>query len=393
MIQNSNVTRVYNGLMNFYTRDSGNVLMQLKHEGHAGVDKFKSDANKNAKELFHGQGISMEEVNVAIERLAENLFGYSVLTSAIRDKDISDIKVHDWNKIVLKKKGKKFLSNLKFDSPEEYKRFIESVTTRNKVNISNVNAIRRFTDDDTDGDSILRFTLVTPFLTTNENYELIIRKVPKNFPELEDLSKEDPGMLTPKMSEYLINAFKKGSILVCGANSSGKTTILNALKEKIPTNKSVLVLQQAEELSTKNHPDMIFLHSVEGNGESDSRYDLKDLSIAGLTMDIDYFIIGETKGAEAAYVLNASYTGHTCATTIHAYSSQSALDKLVDYAKYTSDYSKAELLAMLSNFKTVVFMKDYKVEEISEVLGFNEDRMKLDYDKVFSRTEGIDKIN
>ena len=390
-MSNSSVERIYKGLMNFYTRDSGDLLMRLKKEGHTGVEKFKIDALKSARELFSADDIS--DINIAVSKLTENLFGYSVLTSAIKDKTVSDIKVHDWNKIVIKRKGKKFLSDISFNSPEEYKRFIESVTTRNKVNISNVNAIRRFTDNDTDGDSILRFTLVTPYLTTNENYELIIRKVPKNFPELEDLSEDDPGMLSPQIANYLKERLRNGSMLICGANSSGKTTILNALKEKIPADKSVLVLQQAEELTTKNHPDMIFLHSVEGNGESDTRYDLKDLSIAGLTMDIDYFIIGETKGAEAAYLLNASYTGHICATTIHAYSSQSALDKLVDYAKYTSDYSKKELMAMLSNFKTVIFMKDYKVEEISEVNGFNEEISKMDYTKVFSRSEGINAID
>ena len=391
MSNNNSVERIYKGLMNFYTRDSGDLLMRLKKEGHEGVEKFKTDALKSARELFSADDIS--DINIAVSKLTENLFGYSVLTSAIKDKTVSDIKVHDWNKIVIKRKGKKFLSDISFNSPEEYKRFIESVTTRNKVNISNVNAIRRFTDNDTDGDSILRFTLVTPYLTTNENYELIIRKVPKNFPELEDLSEDDPGMLSPQIANYLKERLRSGSMLICGANSSGKTTILNALKEKIPADKSVLVLQQAEELTTKNHPDMIFLHSVEGNGESDTRYDLKDLSIAGLTMDIDYFIIGETKGAEAAYLLNASYTGHICATTIHAYSSQSALDKLVDYAKYTSDYSKKELMAMLSNFKTVIFMKDYKVEEISEVNGFNEEISKMDYTKVFSRSEGINDID
>ena len=324
MSNNNSVERIYKGLMNFYTRDSGDLLMRLKKEGHEGVEKFKTDALKSARELFSADDIS--DINIAVSKLTENLFGYSVLTSAIKDKTVSDIKVHDWNKIVIKRKGKKFLSDISFNSPEEYKRFIESVTTRNKVNISNVNAIRRFTDNDTDGDSILRFTLVTPYLTTNENYELIIRKVPKNFPELEDLSEDDPGMLSPQIANYLKERLRSGSMLICGANSSGKTTILNALKEKIPADKSVLVLQQAEELTTKNHPDMIFLHSVEGNGESDTRYDLKDLSIAGLTMDIDYFIIGETKGAEAAYLLNASYTGHICATTIHAYSSQSALE-------------------------------------------------------------------
>ena len=42
-------------------------------------------------------------------------------------------------------------------------------------------------------------------------------------------------------------------------------------------------------------------------------YGLEEISIAGLTMDVDFFIIGEVKGAEALYLLNAAYTGQLCA--------------------------------------------------------------------------------
>ena len=114
---------------------------------------------------------------------------------------------------------------------------------------------------------------------------------------------------------------------------------------------------------------MIFLHSIEGSNESEVKYTLKELSIAGLTMDVEYFIIGEIKGAEACYLLNASYTGQTCAGTIHANDSENAIDKLVDYALDAGTYTKSELMRMMTCFKTVVFMKDFKVQKISEVTG------------------------
>ena len=377
--------KIYKALINVYTKEHSNVIFEVK-KGKKSIESFKKEAFIQARDIF--PAASDEVIESTIKEFIDNIFGYSVLTELIQDKSITDIKVHDWNKIVIKKKGRKMKSDVTFASPEHYKRFIENVITRNEINASNVNAIRRFTDDDSDENFILRFTLVTPYLTTNKNYELIIRKVLKNFYSMDDLVKEE--MLTDNIKEYLINSWHKGSILICGANSSGKTTMLNALKEEIPHDRSVLVIQQAEELTTKNHPDMIFLHSVEGNGESDTHYDLKELSIAGLTMDIDYFIIGEVKGAEANYLLNASYTGHICGATIHAYDSKSALDKLVDYALYTGSYTKPELMNMLSNFKTVVFMKNFKVEEISEVHGYKDGKMI--YDEVFSRNKGINYI-
>ena len=49
---------------------------------------------------------------------------------------------------------------------------------------------------------------------------------------------------------------------ILGPSGSGKTTLLNALKETLPDDCAVLVAQQADELTTMFHPDMMFLHSL-----------------------------------------------------------------------------------------------------------------------------------
>ena len=174
-----------------------------------------------------------------------------------------------------------------------------------------------------------------------------------------------------------------GSLCLCNMfYSSGKTTLLNALKETLPDNMAVLVTQQADELTTRFHPDMMFLHSLTGMAESRVSYDLKDISIAGLTMDVDFFIIGEVKGGEALYLLNAAYTGQLCAATIHAPSADRAPDKLVDYAMYESRYSKEELLKMLDCFKTLIFMEHYKVKQIYSCEGWSEASKNLKYERI-----------
>ncbi len=376
----------YSALISYYTRDRYDLLFDVKQKK-ISIEEFKEDAISFMNDYYPQE----ENKQLVANQLVENLLGYSVITSLIEDDSISDIKIHDWNKIVIKRKGRREESSVSFKNEEDYNRFIESVITRNQVNASTQNAIQRFTDDDGFDSCILRFTLITPFLTTSGKYKLIIRKVPKDFYSMDDLVREE--MMDESIKNYLCEAWNRGSILICGANSSGKTTLLNALKEEIPHDKSVLVIQQAEELTTREHgghPDMIFLHSIEGTTESDVHYDLKELSIAGLTCDVDYFIIGEVKGAEANYLLNASYTGHTCGATIHSGSSQTALDKLVDYALYTGSYTKPELMAMMTCFKTVVFMEDFKVTEISEVVGKKEN--EIEYRTMYDRNEGIDNI-
>ena len=375
-MENSSIV-TYKALMNVYTKDKAELILKVKRN-----EMSKEEFKENIIEfmnVYYPNEVNKEEV---AKTMLENLFGYSVLTSLIEEKDITDIKVHAWNRIIIKRKGQKSVSDITFENEAQYNRFIESVITRNQINASSRNAISRFTDDDSFEKFILRFTLVTPVLTTAKNYELIIRKIPKDFYSMDDLVDEE--MMTEDVKEYLIKAWDKGSVLICGANSSGKTTMLNALKEEIPHDKSVLVIQQAEELTTRaegGHPDMIFLHSLEGNSESDVHYDLKDLSIGGLTMDIEYFIIGEVKGAEASYLLNASYTGHIAGATVHASSSVTGIDKIVDYALYNSSYTKQELLAMMTSFKTVVFMKNFKVCEISEIIGVKDN--KIEYKPIF----------
>ena len=184
-------------------------------------------------------------------------------------------------------------------------------------------------------------------------------------------------------AELLVQRFREGSTLICGGNSSGKTTLLNALKETLPDDMAVLVIQQADELTTRFHPDMMFLHSLPGTGESRVNYDLKDISIAGLTMDVDFFIIGEVKGAEAMYLLNAAYTGQICAATIHAPSADRAPDKLVDYAMYESRYSRDELMKMMDCFHTLIFMEHYKVKQIFSCEGYSREQKSLLYKKLY----------
>ena len=215
--------------------------------------------------------------------------------------------------------------------------------------------------------------------TCNEPY-LCIRKVPRKFPQMKELIQKN--MLDKETAQLLVQRFRNGSTLICGGNSSGKTTLLNALKETLPDDMAVLVAQQADELTTRFHPDMMFLHSLPGTSESQVSYDLKHISIAGLTMDVDFFIIGEIKGAEALYLLNAAYTGQLCAATIHAPSADRAPDKLVDYAMYESRYSRDELMKMLDCFETLIFMEHYRVKQIFACKGWSDKAKNLIYEKI-----------
>ena len=82
------------------------------------------------------------------------------------------------------------------------------------------------------------------------------------------------------------------------------------------------------------------------------------------------------------YFLNAAYTGHQCWASVHGVNSTEAIDKLTDYVKYESDYTKADVIRMLKTMEVIIFMEDFKVKEISEIVGFSEATQTLIYKRV-----------
>lgn len=370
-------------LIDDYSTQKQRTLMQLK-KGNLSREQFLTEVKEYIHSTFPGKE---EEEQKLLSLFEQYIFGYSLLSPLIDDPEISDIRIINYDRIRVKRNGKRMDAKVAFHSEKEYRAFIDYVATKNQVNISNLNAIQRFTDSESHPDFILRFTLSMPLVNTYDAPYLCIRKVPRNFPEMKELIRRK--MLSKELAEVLIQRFRNGSTLICGGNSSGKTTLLNALKETLPDDVAILITQQADELTTKGHPDMMFLHSLPGSGESMANYDLKNISIAGLTMDVDFFIIGEVKGDEALYLLNAAYTGQLCSATIHAPSADKAVDKLVDYALYSSRYSREELMKMMECFTTLIFMEKYKVCQVYRNCGWNKELKEMIYEPIYDKNHFV----
>ncbi len=364
-------------LVDEYTTKKQMSLIQMK-KGIISRETFLNEAREHIEGCME---LTKQEEKKLMKAFEQYIFGYSRLSPLIDDKEISDIRIIGYDNIRVKRLGKRMDGGIAFRSEKEYRQFVDYVATKNQVNISNLNAIQRFTDTESHPDFILRFTISMPLVNTYSEPYLCIRKVPKDFPQMKELIGR--GMLDQQTAELLVRRFRQGSTLICGGNSSGKTTLLNALKETLPDNMAVLITQQADELTTRFHPDMMFLHSLPGSGESQVSYDLKNISIAGLTMDVDFFIIGEVKGGEALYLLNAAYTGQLCAATIHAPSADRAPDKVVDYAMYDSRYSRDELMRMMDCFQTLIFMEHYRVRQVFACRGWDEEKHDLRYERIF----------
>ena len=334
--------------------------------------------------------ISEEKIKRFDAYIEKYVFGFHVLTDLMTAKDISDIKVLAWDNVRIKQLGKRKSTDVKFWSPEDYRGSVEMFAVKNGINLGNVNAIQTFTDKRSSDDFIYRFNISTGAINSTGDPYLHIRKIAKQKKTMEDLI--DLRMLDDKMAEYLDRRRDVGYVIICGKNGSGKTHLLNAMLDEIPDEESVLVVQENEELFSTKHPDMMFQHIAVRKGDKKINYSLKELVINGLLTDIDHIVIGEIKGEEALHFITAALTGCHGITTIHSIDSKGALDKLADYCKWGSDYSREEIMKLLSCVKTIVYIDDFQIQEIAENYGWDDDRRENRLDVVYDRTKGVCRL-
>ena len=321
--------------------------------------------------------LTEEEEKKIVSNFRKKQFGYDILEDYLNDDTISDIKILGPNLIRIKREGKRLSSPKHFKNKEDYLNFAAKVALKNEINTGLNNAIQVFTDKTSCDSAILRINYTSGLINSSGMPGICFRKILKNKRSLKDLC-EKYHMMEPRVYEYLRKQVTESTgILLTGQGASGKTTLINGMLDIIPLDKSGLVIQESEELFT-NHPDIMCQHILTTNGDGKINYTLGDLAVNGLLMDIDYFVIGEIKGAEAAKFMTASYTGTKCWASVHGSSSEDALNKLADYVKWATDYSLTDIYHMLRFMRTIIFMKDYKVWEISEVEGVKSDG-KLKY--------------
>lgn len=341
----------------------------------------KKELTAAAKYQLQVHGYQGELLDDVMEMFEKYMWGYYILDDLINDEDISDVKCIGSDHVQIKRLGERETSSVRFESPEDYRRFVSMVAVKNKKSLADVNALLTFTDKDSNPNARLRFCLATEYVSDIEEAYLSIRKIPKHKYTMDDLVLK--GMLTPAQKNYLEDkAVNASGILLTGKGSSGKTSLINAMVEVIPHNRSVAVMQENEEIFTYpmqdgGHPDMMCMHIVENSGEGKISYTLADLARKGLVFDLDYYIIGEIKGNEAADFMMASYTGHQCWCTVHGKNSQEGIYKLADYVHQATGYELPECFRMLSGISCVVYLEHFKVKEICEIDGYDFVNQKL----------------
>ena len=118
------------------------------------------------------------------------------------------------------------------------------------------------------------------------------------------------------------------NVLVSGATSTGKTTLLNALAAMVPANERIITLEDIAELRLA-HPHVVRLEARPPNAEGSGEITMAKLLRTALRMRPDRLVVGEVRGAEAVQLIQAMNTGHDGSmSTVHANSAADAVARL-----------------------------------------------------------------
>lgn len=178
---------------------------------------------------------------------------------------------------------------------------------------------------------------------------LSVRKHHRNRVTLEHLLEVE--MISEPQLMFLRRMLQeRKNIVVAGATSSGKTTLLSALIAELT--ERTICIEQIPELVIRE--PAISLQERVANQEGFGAITMQQLVIESLRMRPDRIVVGEVRGSEFGVLLQAMNNGHTgTMATIHAKSLSSLPDRLVMLG-LLSGFDKAVTKQMVSSSFDVV---------------------------------------
>jgi len=134
---------------------------------------------------------------------------------------------------------------------------------------------------------------------------------------------------SPQIIELIGNVVAaRCNVLVSGATSAGKTTLLNALAARVAPDERIITLEDTAELRLEA-PHVLRLETRPASPDGAPPVDLAMLLRTALRLRPDRLVIGEIRGDEAPELVQALNTGHDGSlATIHANGPIDALARL-----------------------------------------------------------------
>lgn len=306
------------------------IRTEICEEVRVNLDLSREMENEEVKELIYRVVAKYAEAHYLSlaqkETLGKEIFAsvreLDILQELVDDDTITEIMVNGPKEIFVEKKGHIYKTDKQFVSEEKLEDVIQQIVAScNRV----VNESMPIADARLSNGSRVNIVLKPPAI----NGPIVtIRRFPENAITMEDYIAF--GSITREAAEFLQKAVAYGyNIFISGGTGSGKTTLLNILSNSIPQSSRVITIEDSAELQIKGVENLVSMETRNGNREGCEEISIKDLIKTALRMRPDRIIIGEVRGEEAFYLLQALNTGHDGSlATAHANSAEDMLLRL-----------------------------------------------------------------
>jgi len=363
-------------------------LIDHKVEAHGTMDEF---VKQQIDQTLEGYDLTSVERNHIYNLIDNELNGYGPITELLEDKDITEIMVNGINEVYIEIDGHVVRDeSVSFINDDHIVRTIQRMIQPLGRTIDTANPMvdARLKDGSRLNAVIPPLSLKGPVMT--------IRKFKPDLESIDDFLRT--GTLTPYMARFLEACVKaKLNIIICGGTGSGKTSLLNVLSSFINPAERIITIEDAAELRL-HQEHVISLETRLVNYEGSGEITIRDLVINSLRMRPDRIIVGEVRGKEAFDMLQAMNTGHTGSmTTMHANGPIDALNRLETMILMAGmEIPIRAIREYIENAIHIVIhisrMADgkRKIVDISEVVGFEEDEIKLKPIFTFTQTGVLD---
>ena len=290
----------------------------IDYRDHIDDTKVKFEIGKAVSLVNKKEYLSLEKRKEIVEHIFNKRRRFGVLEPLLQNSEVSEIMVNGNNDVFYEKDGKIFRYEIGFDSKESLLKTIRSMMLYANRSINEKNPIT-----DARLKSGERICAVLDNVAINGPI-LSIRKFSKKYVSIEKLI--SIGTLNTELGTFLKDIVRqKYNIIVSGATSSGKTTMLNVLSEYISCNERVITIEDSLELNLKHVDNIIKLETK----EEMLNIDAKKLLKTALRLRPDRIIVGEVRGKETFYMLQAMNTGHDGSMSSgHANSARDMLSRL-----------------------------------------------------------------
>ena len=300
-----------------------------------------------------------------------------VLQDLVDDGHITEIMINGPENIFIEKDGHLSRSDLRFESGEQLQNVIQQIVADcNRV----VNEASPIVDARLKNGS--RVNVVLNPVALNGPI-VTIRRFPDKPVMMEDLIAY--GSVTKDVCEWLGKLVRaKYNIMISGGTGSGKTTFLNALSYYIPEEERIITIEDNAELQILGLPNLVRMEKRNANVDGCLEITIRDLIKTSLRMRPDRIIVGEVRGGEAFDMMQCLNTGHDGSmSTGHANSSEDMLSRLENMILMGMELPLTAIRQQIASGVDIIVhlgrLRDRtrKVLEITEVMGFEEGRIRL----------------